>query len=410
MGISKDSQKVPILRFKRFTDDWEQRKLINVVDRVTRRNTNLQSKTPLTISAQFGLVDQITYFSKQVASKNMENYFLLYNGDFAYNKSYSKGYPFGAIKRLDSYDSGALSTLYIVFRPTIVDSNFLVHYFETTKWYAEIIKISAEGARNHGLLNITPSDFFDIKLFIPSKSVEQEKIGTLINYVENTIRLHQRKLNQLIQLKEALLQKMFPGKGETVPKLRFAGFEGDWEERKLKNIGLIQTGNTPPTKNKDNYSDTGMLWVTPTDINYLIISDSKKKLSNIGIEKARIAKKGSILVTCIASIGKNALAMTDVGFNQQINSLTPKRGYDSYFLLTQSKIWSEKMKNNAASGTMQIVNKTDFSNIISSFPTSEEQQKIGSFFKHLDNTISGHQRKLDQLQNMKQVLLQNMFI
>src|SRR5699024_3703895 len=120
-----------------------------------------------------------------------------------------------------------------------------------------------------------------------------------------------------------------------------------------------------PTKNKDNYSDTGMLWVTPTDINYLIISDTEKRLSNIGIEKARIAKKGSILVTCIASIGKNALAMTDVGFNQQINSLTPQRGYDSYFLLTQSKIWSEIMKNNAASGTMQIVNKTDFSNIVS---------------------------------------------
>ena len=101
------TKKAPEIRFKGFEDDWEQRKLINVVDRVTRRNTNLQSKTPLTISAQFGLVDQITYFSKQIASKNMENYFLLYNGDFAYNKSYSKGYPFGAIKRLDSYDSGA---------------------------------------------------------------------------------------------------------------------------------------------------------------------------------------------------------------------------------------------------------------------------------------------------------------
>ena len=195
-----------------------------------------------------------------------------------------------------------------------------------------------------------------------------------------------------------------------VPELRFAGFADDWEERKLKELGDIQTGNTPPTSNLDNYSTDGVLWVTPTDIKMLVISDTAKKLSEVGVTKARIAKAGSILVTSIASIGKNTLVTMDAGFNQQINSLTPTPKNDSYFLLTQSEKWSEKMKKTAASATMQIVNKTDFSNISTFVPVhKEEQQKIGLFFKQLDNTITLHQRKLDLLKEQKKGYLQKMF-
>ena len=194
------------------------------------------------------------------------------------------------------------------------------------------------------------------------------------------------------------------------PELRFDGFTDDWEERKLKELGDIQTGNTPPTSNLDNYSTDGVLWVTPTDIKMLVISDTAKKLSEVGVTKARIAKAGSILVTSIASIGKNTLVTMDAGFNQQINSLTPTPKNDSYFLLTQSEKWSEKMKKTAASATMQIVNKTDFSNISTFVPVhKEEQQKIGSFFKHLDDTIALHQRKLDLLKEQKKGYLQKMF-
>ena len=194
------------------------------------------------------------------------------------------------------------------------------------------------------------------------------------------------------------------------PELRFDGFTDDWEERKLKELGDIQTGNTPPTSNLDNYSTDGVLWVTPTDIKMLVISDTAKKLSEVGVTKARIAKAGSILVTSIASIGKNTLVTMDAGFNQQINSLTPTPKNDSYFLLTQSEKWSEKMKKTAASATMQIVNKTDFSNISTFVPVhKEEQQKIGLFFKQLDNTITLHQRKLDLLKEQKKGYLQKMF-
>ncbi|MFL2075024.1 restriction endonuclease subunit S [Leuconostoc mesenteroides] len=194
------------------------------------------------------------------------------------------------------------------------------------------------------------------------------------------------------------------------PQIRFQGFTDDWEERKLKELGDIQTGNTPPTSDSDNYSLDGVLWVTPTDIKSLVISNTAKKLSQVGVTKARIAKAGSILVTSIASIGKNTLLRMDAGFNQQINSLTPTSENDSYFLLTQSEKWSEKMKQTAASATMQIVNKTEFSNISTYVPVhKEEQEKIGSFFKQLDDTIALHQRKLDLLKEQKKGFLQKMF-
>ena len=195
-----------------------------------------------------------------------------------------------------------------------------------------------------------------------------------------------------------------------VPQIRFNGYSDAWEERKLKELGDIQTGNTPPTSNLDNYSTDGVLWVTPTDIKTPVISDTAKKLSEVGVTKSRIAKAGSILVTSIASIGKNTLVTMDAGFNQQINSLTPTPKNDSYFLLTQSEQWSEKMKKTAASATMQIVNKTNFSNISTFVPVhKEEQQKIGLFFKQLDNTIALHQRKLDLLKEQKKGYLQKMF-
>ena len=182
-----------------------------------------------------------------------------------------------------------------------------------------------------------------------------------------------------------------------------------WEQRKLKEIGEIQTGNTPPTTDSQNYSEDGMLWVTPTDIEELVITKTAKRISEIGKKKARIASKGSILVTCIASIGKNTLLSEDAAFNQQINSISPNGEYDSYFLLTQSFKISEKMANSAAAATMQIVNKSQFSNLDTILPIYTEQVEIGRLFLYLDNIITLHQRKYDALKSMKKTLLSKMF-
>lgn len=205
----KEGETEPEIRFPGFTDAWEQRKLGDAFERVVRKNTNNESRLPLTISAQDGLVDQITYFNNRVASRDVSNYYLVYNGEFAYNKSTSDGYPFGAVKRLDWYEKGVLSTLYIVFalkHPEKDDSDFMTVFYDTDRWHRGVAERAAEGARNHGLLNISADDFFDIDTTMPEDKVEQEKIGRLLKKLDTLITLHQRKYEKLIDTKKHSLK------------------------------------------------------------------------------------------------------------------------------------------------------------------------------------------------------------
>ena len=173
----KNGESIPELRFPGFADPWEQRKLGEIAHRIIRKNGGNQSNLPLTISAQYGLVDQRDYFNNQVASRDMSGYYLLQNGEFAYNKSTSGDSPWGAVKRLTKYENGCVSTLYICFGLDEGDSDFLVTYYETDRWHKEVRMIAAEGARNHGLLNIAPSDFFETELTMPAEIEEQAQIG-----------------------------------------------------------------------------------------------------------------------------------------------------------------------------------------------------------------------------------------
>ena len=203
---------IPEFRFNGFANAWEQRKLGDIVERVTRKNQNIVSDLPLTISAQYGLIDQNEFFDKRVASKDVCGYYLIYNGEFAYNKSISNDAPWGAIKRLDRYENGVLSTLYIVFKiknEEKTNSDFIATYYDTNIWHKDIKAIAAEGARNHGLLNITPADFFETKLKFPKNVLEQQKIGIYFGNIDHLITLHQRKLDMLKKLKSACLNEMF---------------------------------------------------------------------------------------------------------------------------------------------------------------------------------------------------------
>lgn len=187
-------QRKSFLYFSRI-NDWEQRKLGEIVERVTRKNQDLVSELPLTISAQYGLIDQNEFFDKRVASKDVSGYYLIYNGEFAYNKSTSSDAPWGAIKRLDRYENGVLSTLYIVFRiknEDILNSDFLMNYYDTNNWHKDIQAIASEGARNHGLLNIAPADFFETELMLPQDIEEQKNIGNYFKSLNNLITLHRR--------------------------------------------------------------------------------------------------------------------------------------------------------------------------------------------------------------------------
>ena len=203
------NERAPKLRLKGMTGEWQKVKLCDIVDRVTEKNKTNTCNRVLTIAAQYGLIDQQEFFNKQIASSDLTTYYLLHKGDFAYNKSYSGDYSWGAVKRLDKYDKGVLSSLYICFRPNEnVDSDFLCHYFESTKWYRGISEISGEGARNHGLLNMSVDDYFNTLHRIPTQR-EQKAVANAFNVLVDKINIETEILNNLQNQKFYLLKEMF---------------------------------------------------------------------------------------------------------------------------------------------------------------------------------------------------------
>jgi type I restriction enzyme S subunit len=202
------------VRFPEFEgEEWRTIRFRDVFQRVTRKNEN-ENQNVLTMSAQLGLVSQTEYFNKRVASRTLSHYYLLKRGEFAYNKSYSSGSPFGALKRLDAYDEGVLSTLYICFRlkdAVRYDSDFFVHFFEAGQLNRGIYAIAQEGARSHGLLNISISDFFDLTMTIPSYE-EQKRIASVLNACDREIELLTQKHDALQRQKKGLMQRLLTGR------------------------------------------------------------------------------------------------------------------------------------------------------------------------------------------------------
>lgn len=206
----QEGESVPKVRFKGFEGEWKKVKLNTFAKRIMRKNSNLESTLALTIASAYGLVSQAEYFNNLVVGSNIQNYYLLKKGEFAYNKSYSNGYPFGSVKRLDRYEQGILSTLYIVFSiDNSVSSDYITHFFDTTLWHKEIAERAEEGARNHGLLNIATIDFFDIYIWMPDSVKEQQSIASFFTSLDRQITLHTQRLEKLKQIKAACLDKMF---------------------------------------------------------------------------------------------------------------------------------------------------------------------------------------------------------
>lgn len=206
----QEGETVPKIRFKGFEGEWKKVKLNTFAKRIMRKNSNLESSLALTIASAHGLVSQAEYFNNLVVGSNIQNYYLLKKGEFAYNKSYSNGYPFGSVKRLDRYEQGILSTLYIVFSiDNSVLSDYITHFFDTTLWHKEIAERAEEGARNHGLLNIATRDFFDIYIWMPDSVKEQQSIASFFTSLDRQIALHTQRLEKLKQIKAACLDKMF---------------------------------------------------------------------------------------------------------------------------------------------------------------------------------------------------------
>lgn len=398
-----NKKKKPRIRFKGFTDDWEQRKLGHIVGRVTRKNKDLVSTLPLTISAQYGLIDQNEFFDKRIASKDVSNYYLIHKGEFAYNKSTSIDAPWGAIKRLDRYENGVLSTLYIIFRildENQMNSDYLASYYNTALWHKSIRVIASEGARNHGLLNIAPDDFFETTLMIPRDIDEQKKIGAYLKNIDDLITLHQRKCEKLKIIKKAMLENCFPKNGQKVPKIRFSGFTGDWEQRKVSDLFKVTRGH-----------------VLSTDK----IVGKKDDLNQYPVYSSQTANNG-LMGYYENYLYENAITWTTDGANAGTVRYRAGKFYCTNVcgvLLSDktdaSKMIAEALNRVAKKHVSYVGNPKLMNNVMSDIFITVctnviEQKWISAYFQNLDNLITLHQSKLEKLQKIKKSMLERMFV
>ena len=376
---------------------------------------------PLTISAQDGLVDQITYFNNRVASRDVSNYYLVYNGEFAYNKSTSDGYPFGAVKRLDWYEKGVLSTLYIVFalkHPEKDDSDFMTVFYDTDRWHRGVAERAAEGARNHGLLNISADDFFDIDTTMPEDKVEQEKIGRLLKKLDTLITLHQRKYEKLVNIKKSMLDKMFPQNGASVPEIRFKGFTDPWEQRKLGEICDFITKGATPTTYGFSWQPDGVPFFRNDSIkdNVFVFGEFSyiSEAANEVLKRSEV-HGNDILIAITGDIGKVGIIPDTVekaNINQHIARVRIRKEALPYFVYqylasddTQKEY--QKIKTGLSMPQLSLEQVRD---IVVKIPEFNEQGKIADCLRRIDTLITLHQRKLEKLQNIKKSCLEKMFV
>ena len=370
---------VPNLRFN--NDPYKKYNLYEFATRVTRKNKDNVSNLPLTISAQYGLVDQVSFFNKTVASKDMSGYYLLKNGEFAYNKSYSNDYPWGAIKRLDLYDMGCLSTLYICFKTNdnIVNSNYLVHYFESSKWHKQVADIAGEGARNHGLLNIGVNDFFNTKHAVPTIE-NQIKIAGFLDLIENRIQTQIKIIDSYFSLSKAISNTLIgQSKGNTRLRECLNCYSSNTMESVIKQEDL---GDYPV------YGANGII----------------KKINNYEIEYPSIAivKDGSGVGKMFKLSGKYSILST-------LNYLTSKPGYDIDYIYYALKQKSLK-KYVVGSGIPHIYFK-DYEQEKIYIPQNElQQQNITSVLQSIDEEIGNEIKQLKNYELLKKYLLKNMFV
>ena len=375
-----------------------------IAERVIRKNKE-NNQNILTISAQFGLISQLEFFNKSVSAKDVTGYYLLHKNDFAYNKSYSNGYPMGAIKRLNRYEKGVVSTLYICFKfIDCIDNTFVEQSFETGNQNSEIEKVAQEGARNHGLLNIGVSDFFNIKLIIPSLP-EQIQIASFLTLIDERIQCQNKIIEGLKSLKVASCKKIFSR------ELSFKDDNGEdfteWEE---KNGGDLFDS----ISNKNHNSDLPILAISqefgavPREmINYQISVTDKS------IESYKVVEVGDFIISLRSFQGgieySNYKGICSPAYIILHAKVLIDNTFYKYYFKTDLYIQQLCSKLEGIRDGKMISYKY-FSEITLPFPSLPEQNKIANFLSGIDEKITIETSLLRQLKLQKQYLLRQMFI
>ena len=394
--MTKENGK-PQIRFAKFKDTWEQRKLSAIADKVTEKNVGLQYIETFTNSAEFGIISQRDFFDHDIAKmSSLGGYYIVRSEDFVYNPRISTSAPVGPINRNKLGRIGVMSPLYTVFRPHDIDTTYLEYFFKSKYWHSFMNFNGDSGARSDRF-SIKDSVFFEMPIPIPHID-EQKKIGEYLTYLDHLITLHQRKYDKLTKVKKSMLEKMFPKNGANVPEIRFNGFTDAWEQRKLGELAEIVGGGTPSTS-VNSYWDGDIDWYAPAEIGEQIyLESSQRKITEEGLNKssAKILPIGTVLFTSRAGIGKTTILLKEGCTNQGFQSIVPNKvKLDSYFIFTRSEELKRYGETVGAGSTFVEVSGKQMANMELMMPkTMPEQQQIGEYFANLDHLITLHQRKL----------------
>ncbi|MCU6732215.1 restriction endonuclease subunit S [Diplocloster agilis] len=406
----------PKLRFKEFekADPWEQRKLGEISNKVTKKNQDAVVDEVFTNSAEFGIISQRDFFEKDIANaENIDGYYVVEPDDFVYNPRISATAPFGPIKRNKLERTGAMSPLYYVFRPYDIDLSYLEWYFQTTCWHSFMRFNGNSGARSDRFA-ITDKIFNEMPISMPQDIVEQKLIGTFLTKLESLITLHQRKYEKLKKVKNAYLDEMFPKNGERFPKRRFPGFTDPWEQRKLGEVSERVQGNDGRMDLPTLTISAANGWMSQEDRfsgniagkeqkNYTLLH--KGELSyNHG--NSKLAKYGTVF-----SLESYEEALVPRVYHS-FRMIDADASFIEYYFST--KIPDRELAKLISSGArmdgLLNISFDEFMGIKINLPSIQEQQKISYYLRQLDNLITLHQRELDKLKKLKAAYLDAMFV
>lgn len=391
------SKKTPQIRFKGFTDDWEERKLGDISDKVKEKNKTGEFTETLTNSAEHGIINQRDFFDKDISNaKNLDGYYVVKNNDFVYNPRISNFAPVGPIKRNKLGRTGVMSPLYYVFRAHDIDKDYFEKYFDTVYWH-KFMELNGDSGARADRFAIKDSVFAEMPIPYPNID-EQQKIGAFFKQLDDTTALYQRKLDLLKEQKKGFLQKMFPKDGAKVPELRFSGFADDWEERKLGEISKTTIGEFVIKTKQSNESPY------PVYNGGRSYTGKYDEYNNDGpkiVISARGANAGFVNYVSGRYWAGNSCYSVSVTKEDEFSI-----GYLYQFIKYNQVLFTAYQQ----AANIPSVSKSDVEKFSIKYPTVLEQKKIESFFKQLDNAIALHQRKLDLLKEQKKGFLQKMFV
>lgn len=376
-------------------------------ERVTRKNTKNETNLPLTISSKDGLVDQISYFNKMVASKDISSYYLLKEGEYAYNKSYSVGYDFGSIKRLDRYPMGALSTLYICFALKRHNSDFIRAYFDSLKWYREIYMISAEGARNHGLLNVPTEDFFQTIHYLPQDTREQRKIANFIITLDRRIDAQQSLVKSLKKYKRGVVRSLLSPEHCGLKEVQ-------WQCDTIGNLGFFIKG---APLSKADISETGTPFILYGELytTYHEVITSVVRKTEAVVEQVYHSMVGDVLIPTSGETSEeistaSCIMLPGVILAGDLNIFRSTKIDGRIMSYMLNHIVNGNIARVAQGKSVVHVQASEISKIKISYPDPETQIRIIKILEAISNRIESCENELNQLTKMRSSLLQQLFI